>query len=139
MRQNIFKSIGVILLGFIVNALLSIITDFLLESIGVLPNPDRGLFQTWAIILVLFYRGIYMIVAGFIVARLAPAKPLLHAIVLGMIGITITIIAVSSSSFADKAPLWFGYLLAGITIPCLWLGVKIQLSWNKERVIPDAT
>jgi hypothetical protein len=44
MNKNIFKSIGVILLAFIVNALLSMLTDFLLESIGVLPNPQKGLF-----------------------------------------------------------------------------------------------
>ena len=129
--KNIFKSIGVILLAFITIALLSIITDFLLESIGLLPNPKKGLFDTWAIILVLVYRGIYTIFAGFIIARLAPSKPILHAIILGAIGIIITVLAINDPSVADKAPLWFGYTMAAITIPCLWLGVNIQLSWNQ--------
>jgi hypothetical protein len=134
MNKNIFKSIGVILLAFMVSALLSMLTDFLLESIGVLPNPQKGLFETWAILLVLFYRGVYTIVAGFIVAKLAPTKPTLHAIILGIIGTVITVIAASNPSFAEKAPLWFGYTLAGITIPCIWLGVKIKQNWSKSEV-----
>jgi len=131
MKKNIFKSIGVIILAFVVIALLSVLTDFLLESIGVLPNPEKGLFETWAILLVLFYRAVYTILAGFIIARFAPNKPMLHAIILGVIGTAITLLAVSNPEFAQKSELWFGYTLALMTIPCLWLGVKIQLSWNK--------
>jgi hypothetical protein len=127
---KVFKSVGVILLGFIVNALLSVLTDFLLESIGLLPHPSKGLFETWAILLVLFYRGVYAIFAGFIIARLIYARPVLHAMILGLIGTVITLIAVSSPSFAERSPLWFGYALAAMTIPALWLGVRIEKSWN---------
>lgn len=74
MGNSIFKSIGIILLAFVVIALASTLTDFLLESIGVLPNPKKGLFEKWAILLVLVYRGIYTINAGFMVAKLAPTK-----------------------------------------------------------------
>jgi hypothetical protein len=123
-------SIGVLLLAFVVNALLSVMTDFLLESIGVLPDPSKGLFETWAIVLVLFYRGMYTIFTGFIIAKLAPSRAVLHALILGFIGAVITILAVSNPSFAEKAPLWFGYTLAAITIPCMWLGVKIQGNWR---------
>jgi len=129
--KNVYKSIGVILLAFISITLLSIATDFLLESIGILPDPKKGLFDTRTIILVLAYRGIYTIFAGFIIAKLAPSKTILHAIILGAIGIIITILATTDPSFVDKAPLWFGYTMAAITVPCLWLGVNIQLSWNK--------
>jgi hypothetical protein len=126
MNNTILKSIGVILLAFMISALLSVLTDFLLEAIGVLPHPKDGLFITWAILLVLFYRGVYTILAGFIVAKLAPGKPMLHAMILGSIGIIITVAATNSPSLADKAPLWYGYTLAAITIPCLWLGVKMK-------------
>jgi nitrate/nitrite transporter NarK len=138
MKKNIFKSIGVILLAFIINALLSVVTDFLLESIGVLPAPEKGLFDTWAIILVLFYRGGYTILTGFIIAKLAPRKAMLYAIIVGIIGILITVIATNSPAFADKAPSWYGYTLAAITIPCLWLGVRIQSGWNKKRARVEA-
>ena len=131
MKNNLFKSVGVILLAFMINGLLSVVTDFILESIGVLPDPSLGLFETWAIVLVLFYRGVYTVFAGFIVAKLAPARPLMHALVLGAMGTLITLIAVNSPAFSDKAPLWFGYVLATLTIPCIWLGVEIQKNWSK--------
>jgi hypothetical protein len=130
MKKNVFKSVGVILLAFVINALLSVVTDFLLESIGILPDPNQGLFETWAILLVLFYRGVYTVFAGFIVAKLAPGKPLMHAVILGAIGTLITLLAVSNPSFSDKAPMWFGYTLAAIIIPCAWLGVKIHKNWK---------
>jgi len=72
------------LLGFVIVAVLSVVTDFLLESIGLLPDPEKGLFETGAILLVLCYRGVYTILAGYIVARLAPVKPMLLAIILGV-------------------------------------------------------
>ncbi len=133
MKNNVLKSIGVLLLAFVVNTLLSVVTDFLLESIGVLPDPSKGLFDTWAIVLVLFYRGVYTIFTGFIIAKLVPSKPVLHALILGSIGTVITVLAVSNPAFAEKAPLWFGYTLAAITIPCMWLGVKIQEVWQREN------
>ena len=131
MKKNIFKSIGVLILGFVVSAIPAILTDFLLESIGVLPDPDEGLFGTGNIILVLFYRAIYTIFAGFIVAKLSPGKPVMHAMILGVIGTALTLIAVANPEFSEQSELWFGYTLAAITIPCLWLGVKIQQDWNK--------
>ncbi len=133
MNKNISKSIGVIILAFIVNALLSMLTDFLLEAIGVLPNPEKGLFETRAILFVLFYRAVYTVLTGFIVSRLAPDRPTLHAIILGAIGIIITLLAISNPEIAQKSKLWFGYALAAITIPCLLVGVKIQQNWNKNR------
>src|SRR5690554_791105 len=132
MNTNIFKSIGVITLAFVAIALLSVVTDFLLESIGVLPDPEKGLFETWAILLVLFYRAIFTIFGGFIIARFAPRKPMLHAVILGVIGTAITLLAVSNPEVAQKSELWFGYTLAAITIPCLWLGVNIQENWSME-------
>ena len=134
MKKNIFKSVGVVLLAFVGSALLSVITDFVLESIGILPDPKNGLFETWAIIIVLIYRGAYTILAGFVVGKLAPNKPMLHAIILGVIGTVITLLAISNPEFAQKSKLWFGYTLAAISIPCLWLGVKIQQSWIKESM-----
>jgi hypothetical protein len=74
MKKSVFKSIGVIILAFVINAMLSMLTDYLLESIGVLPDPNEGMFGTGYILLVLFYRAIYTILAGFIVAKLAPNK-----------------------------------------------------------------
>ena len=72
--KNIFRSIGVVLLAFVSGALLSVLIDFLLESIGVLPPPSESLHDTGMILLVFFYRGIYTIFSGYLVTRFAPNK-----------------------------------------------------------------
>jgi hypothetical protein len=126
MSHRIFKSIGALLSAFMVSALLSVLTDFLLERTGVITGPEEGLFITWMIVLVLAYRAIYTIFAGWIVGRLAPARPMLLAGILGAIGVTLTILGTHAN--ADKAPLWYGYSLAALTLPALWLGVRIARS-----------
>jgi hypothetical protein len=130
--MNILKSIGVVLLAFLVNTMLSVVTDFLLEQIGILPKPEKGLFETSAILICLSYRAIYFILTGFIIAKLAPNKTILHTLILGVIVVAIILLSVINPEFSHKSKLWFGYTLAAMTIPCLWLGVKIQQSWNKK-------
>jgi hypothetical protein len=132
MKNNVLKSIGVLLLAFVVNGLLSAVTDFILESIGVLPDPSKGLFETWALLLVLFYRGAYAIFTGYLIARLAPSKPMLHALILGVIGTMIVLLAMTNPTVAEKAPMWYGYTLAAITIPCMMFGVVINKSWSAD-------
>jgi hypothetical protein len=134
MKNNVLKGIGVLLLAFVVNGLLSVVTDFILESIGVLPDPSEGLFETWAILLVLFYRGAYTILTGFLIARLAPSKPRLHALILGVIGTMTVLLAMTNPTVAGKAPMWYGYTLAAITIPCMIFGVVINKSWTLDNV-----
>jgi hypothetical protein len=134
MKNNVLRSIGVLLLAFVVNGLLSVVTDFILESIGVLPDPSKGLFETWAISLVLFYRGAYTIFTGYLIARLAPSKPVLHAFILGVIGTVIVLLAMTNPEVAAKAPVWYGYTLAAITIPCMIFGVVMGKSWKPAKL-----
>ncbi len=93
-------------------------------------RSSQGLFVTWQIILVLLYRGIYIVFTGFLVSKLAPHRPMMHALILACIGVVLTLLATTDPEIARKAPLWFPYTLAAITLPCTWLGVKIVLSWN---------
>ncbi len=130
--KNVFRSTGVVLLAFIACALLSILTDFLLESIGVLPDPSQGLHETGLIILVLVYRAIYTVFSGYLVGWLAPHKPMLHILVVGLIGIVLTLLALTDPEFSEKAPHWYVYVLAAQTLPTLWLGVKIQAAWKDQ-------
>ena len=44
MNRTIFRSIGAILAGMATGAILSIATDFVLETLGIFPPPDQGFF-----------------------------------------------------------------------------------------------
>jgi hypothetical protein len=120
MNKNIFKSIGAILAGIIAGAVLSIITDLILEKTGVFPSPKEGLFIWWMLLLALIYRGIYTIASGYIAATLAPSKPVKHATILGIIGVVVTILG--SVANWDKSAAWYPIALIIITLPCTYLG-----------------
>ena len=76
--RSIFKSIGAGLAGILVGALLATATDFVLESLGILPK-DNLYVATWLIWAVLAYRTIFTILGCFVTAKLAPSRPMLHA------------------------------------------------------------
>ena len=120
MKKNTLKSIGAILAGMISGAVLSVVTDLVLEKAGIFPPPKPGLFVWWMLLLALVYRGIYTIASGYITAALAPARPLRHAIILGIIGFVVTILG--SVVNWDKSAAWYPLALILITLPCTWLG-----------------
>jgi hypothetical protein len=85
--MNILKSIGAVVAGFITVVLLSIGSDFILESSGFFPPPSaQGLFVPWMLALALAYRSIYTIAGGYITAMLAPNNPDKHVLILAGIG-----------------------------------------------------
>ncbi len=124
MNKNIFKSIGAILAGMVMGAVLSVGTDFVLETTGIFPSPDQGFFIWWMLMLALIYRGIYTVAAGYVTAALAPDQPMRHAIVLGIIGIVVTILG--SIANWEQSSAWYPIALILITLPCTWLGGKIH-------------
>ncbi|CAG0993713.1 hypothetical protein METP3_02810 [Methanosarcinales archaeon] len=125
MNKNIFKSIGAILAGMVTGAVLSISTDFVLETTGIFPPPDQGFFIWWMLVLALIYRGIYTVAAGYITATLAPNQPIRHAIILGIIGVVVTVLG--SITNWEKSHAWYPIALILITLPCTWLGGKLAI------------
>lgn len=119
--KEILKSIVAILAGFLAVVILSTLTDFILESLGVLPNGD--LFDTNLLLLALFYRTVYTILGGHITASFAPNKRTLHALVLGLIGTLIGIMA--AITITDLGPAWYSWAVALEGLPCVWVGANL--------------
>lgn len=119
------KSIWAVVAGFFTVAILSTLTDFILESLGVFPPASEGLFVTWMLVLALVYRSAYAVVGGYITARLAPHKPMKHVWVLSWIGLAFAIAGIFANYAAELGPNWYPILLAILTIPCVVLGGKL--------------
>jgi len=126
MNKNIFKSIGAVLAGFITGLVLSVGTDFVLESFGIFPTPDQGFFITWMIVLAIIYRSIYTVIGGYVTAALAPNQPMRHAIILGIIGIIASTLGTMATWGQGLSPDWFPISLIIIALPCTWLGGKLH-------------
>lgn len=135
--MNILKSIGAVLAGFITVVVLSIATDLLLETIGVFPPAtEPAAYVTWMLALALVYRTVYTVAGGYVTARLAPNKPMKHAIILGLIGIvagTAGLIA----TWGLTTEYWYPIALVVLALPSTWLGGKIYKMWApKQETVP---
>ena len=80
--RNIGQSVAALAVGFVTNVALSIGTDFGLHVMGSVPALD----QPWSNAQLLgatTYRALYGVFSSYLVARLAPRRPLEHALIGG--------------------------------------------------------
>jgi len=126
------KSVGVVVLGFLVIVILSTITDTVLEANGVLPKgtlPKSG--SEFMLIAILGYRAIYSLIGCYLTARLAPSRPLKHSLALGIMGVVLS--TLGAIAMHDKAPIWFNVVLVLMTMPLAWLAGTFVQSRGPKR------
>lgn len=124
---KLLKSIWAVFAGFFTVFALSILTDVILESLGVFPPSDQGLFVPWMLALALIYRSIYAAVGGYVTAVLAPQKPMRHVMILAGIGLLGAIAGIVVNTTQNLGPAWYPIALAALTLPCVWLGGKLGI------------
>ena len=127
------KRIGAVLAGFLTVVILSTATDFLLESLGIFPPIGQGLFITWMLILAFIYRSVYTVLGGYITAKLAPDRPMRHAIILGIVGIVAGSIGVVAGW--NMSAHWYPIALVIGALPCTWFGGKLRANKVPEPAI----
>jgi hypothetical protein len=130
-NKEILKSIGAILAGFVTVFVLSVVTDFVLESLGVFPPQNEPTsYAWWMLPLALIYRSIYSVAGFYLAAILAPSRPMRHAIILGCIGVLFA--ALGAIANWDKSANWYPVALVLVTLPCAWLGGRlVEIRKNK--------
>ena len=125
------KSIGAIFAGFVTVALLSTLTDFILESVGVFTPPGEGFFVTWMLIVALSYRILYTVAGGYVTALTAPNRPMRHVVILGSIG---TVLAIVGTIVGwDLSAHWYPIALVVTALPCTWFGGYLRLKRKPEK------
>jgi len=86
--RRILRSIGAVLVGVLAIFILSIGTDAVLHAIGVFPPFGQPMSDA-LFLLAMGYRIIYGVATSYLVARLAPGRPMRHALVFGLVGVVI--------------------------------------------------
>jgi hypothetical protein len=73
------------------------------------------------------YRIVFGIIGCYVTARLAPNRPLTHALWLGYIGVVISVVAtvITWNKGPEFGPHWYPIALALISIPSAWIGGKL--------------
>src|ERR1700757_2678522 len=105
-RGHLGRSVWAIVAGFIAVVVLSNGTDVVLSKLGLVPplaqwKADR-LFA-WATA----YRTIYGIIGSYITARLAPQRPMKHAMIGAIIGMVLGTAAAVATWNKDMGPHWY--------------------------------
>lgn len=124
--SRILRSIGAVLAGLLVIFVLSLGTDVVMHATGIFPpwfQPMAGPLWVFA----LGYRSLYAVLGCYITARLAPNRPMKHAMILGVIGVVLSTVGVASTWNAGPAygPHWYGLALIASSFPCAWIGGKL--------------
>lgn len=77
-------------------------------------------------LLALAYRCVYGVAGAYLTARLAPYAPMRHALILGGIGVAISLAGAVAAIQINLGPAWYPILLVLVTLPCSWLGGVLQ-------------
>ena len=118
--MGVLRSILAVVAGFVAVIILSTGTDMVLESTHLFPPPEQQLNRPDILAIALVYRCLFTIVGGWIAARLAPSRPMLHALVLGAIG---TLAAIAGCIVMWKVGQhWYPIALVLTAIPCCAAG-----------------
>ena len=127
-NRRIGRSIGALFSGFLVVVILSLGTDIALHKSGVFPPLGQPMSDT-LFILATVYRTIYAVAGCYVTARLAPNRPMGHALTGGAVGLVLSIVGAVTAWNKGPAfgPHWYPLALVVTAMPCAWLGGKLHV------------
>jgi surface polysaccharide O-acyltransferase-like enzyme len=135
MSKNTLKSVTAVLAGFIAVVVLSLGTDVMMHAAGVFPQLGQPMSDALFLLSTL-YRTVYCIAGSYIAARVAPDRPMGHALALGVVGLVFSTVGavVTWNKGPEFGPHWYPVALIVTAIPCAWLGGKLRVMQLRERV-----
>ncbi|HMJ24931.1 MAG TPA: hypothetical protein VK475_03850, partial [Pyrinomonadaceae bacterium] len=124
--RHILQSIGAVFAGLVAVFVLSLGTDVVLHATGIYP-PWLKPMSTPLWILATTYRVVYGVVGGYITARLAPNRPIGHALALGFVGLALSIAGAAGTwnQGPEFGPKWYPLAVIAMALPCAWLGGRL--------------
>ena len=126
--MNALKSVGAVVAGFLLCFVLAIATDVVLVMTHMMPtmeHPEQFSDGLYAVITV--YTALYSVVGGWLTAKLAPSKPLQHALALGVLGTIASCLGAWANWGKAAGHEWYPIALIVIAIPACWLGGMIYM------------
>ena len=121
------KSAGSLLAGLFTIFILSTAVDVVLHATGVFPPWGQPMSDR-LFLLATGYRIAISILGCYLAARLAPRRPMGHALTLGVIGVVLTTAATIATWNKGPAfgPHWYPVALIILALPCAWLGGRFH-------------
>src|SRR5262249_28388408 len=97
----------------------------------VFPPLDQPIGDALAV-LATSYRIVISIAGAWLTGRLAPARPMRHALILGVVGVALGIVGIVVTWNLALGPRWYPIALALLAVPQCWIGGRIH-EWRVAR------
>ena len=120
------RSILALLAGIVVGIVLSAGTDWGLRVIGLAPAQN----ERWPdqfLLLAAVYRSIYGVIASYVIAWLAPNRPMGHSLVAGALGTLLSALGAAAMWSSTVGQHWYAVALVLTAIPTAWIGAKLRI------------
>jgi hypothetical protein len=125
--RRIGRSVLALLAGFVVNVVLSVGTDLAMYALRILPAAGHGPMTSAQSALAAAYRTLYAVLGSYVVARLAPSRPMEHALIGGAIGMLLATAGAAATWNKGLAPHWYAVLLIVLALPTAWAGARLWM------------
>ena len=120
----ILRSILAIAVGFLLIGALAFGTGAALQSAGILPPAGEPLTDAGPLVLETLYVAIYAIAGCWLAARLAPDRPMRHALILGFLGLAFNVMGAVATW--GQRPAWYILLNLALVLPYAWIGGRLR-------------
>jgi len=122
-----FRGTAAILAGLAANVVLALGTDQILHTTGVYPPWGQPMADSLFGVATA-YRVLFGVLGCYLAARLAPDRPMWHAMAVGVIGVVVSTAGLVATWNAGPAfgPRWYAIALVLVSIPCAWAGGKLR-------------
>src|SRR3954454_21225004 len=121
--RRVGRSMWAVFAGLLTIALLDNAIDFVFHSTGVYPPVGLAMADPLFLIAVA-YRTVDGILGCYIAARVAPRRPMRHALILGGVGVVLSSLGVVATLTGgpELGPVWYPISLVVITPLVAWVG-----------------
>ncbi len=125
MKNLTLRRIGAVLAGLLAIFVVTTAVDVVLHAAGVYPPWTEPMSNGLAF-LAAAYRIVISIGGCYLTARLAPDRPMQHALVLGVIGVLLSTAGAVATWNAGLGPHWYPIALILVSMPCAWIGGRLN-------------
>ena len=121
--RSALRSVGAVLAGLVSTFVITTAVDLALHASGVFPPLGQRMADA-LFVLALAYRIPFNAAGCYIAARLAPARPMRHALALGLVGVALA--TLGAIVMWELGPAWYSLANIAIALPCAWAGARLR-------------
>ncbi len=124
------RSVWAVAAGVIFIVVVTTLVDIVMHATGIYPPWEQPIDDTLAL-LATSYRIVISIAGAWLTARLAPADPMKHAMILGYVGTLMGLVGLVATWNMGMGPRWYPIALAVLAIPQCWAGGTIYMMQHR--------